>query len=217
MATKLDELRKSLLGAALPTLAPAPTQTRPVLSVKSLLAPGASAPGAPEIPPPEVKASSPQPQSNGEMQSVGEVAGAVDKLFEPARVCRERWSELAKSFDSLEHMTQWAATALAPMEALYERMRKLSETFDSMRAFERELAALASSFTPMQELHGGVAQIARSFHEQCAQMAQLFEPAKTCKRRMAELGSAFDAASDLQARFYDLSQKFRPLDNPSAR
>jgi hypothetical protein len=212
MASKLEELRKNLLGAALPTLATQPSQ--PVLSVRSPLANSAS---TPEAPAQEVKASGPEPHSSGEPQSIGEVAGAVDKIFEPARVCRERWTELAKSFESLEHMTQWAATALEPIEALYERMRKLSETFDSMRTFERELATMATSFTPMQELHGGVAQLIRSFYEQCALMVQLFEPAKACKRRMAELSSAFDAAGDLQARFYDLSQKFRPLESNSAR
>src|SRR5512146_1692517 len=189
MSSKLDELRKNLLGAqGFPPIASHPAMaSRSNGKIDERTSPAA----APEMSPPL-----PDPTLNGQLNS------AVGKVFEPAMVCRERWAELAKSLESLEDTTKWAAKALEPMKLLHEQMRKLSDTFEPMRAFEHELATMALSFTPIKDLHGEVAQVIQSFHGQLTDLAKSFEPAKLCKRRMAELASTLDAATQLQAEFY---------------
>ena len=191
MSSKLDELRKNLLGTQMPPpIAPQPTTAS---SLNGKINEHTHPVADPQVSAP------PTPAPNGQLNS------AVGKMFEPAMVCRERWAELAKSLESLEGTTQWAAKALEPMKSLHEQMHKLSDTFEPMRAFEQQLATMATSFTPMKDLHSGVAQIIQSFHGQLAELVKSFEPARLCKRRMAELASTLDAATELQAEFYTLS------------
>lgn len=201
MASKLEELRKNLLGAG-PQILPSPEISQATLRVNQ---------------PTNGSMNVSERATRFDSESHSQLADAVGKMFEPATLCQERWTELAKSIESLGDMTQWATKALEPMKVLYEQMQKLSDTFESMRAFEQQLATLATSFAPVKHLHGEVAQIIQSFHEQCAQLVKSFEPAKACKRRMTELTSAFDAANELQARFFDLSQRFRPLESDQSR
>ncbi len=200
--SKLEELRKNLLGVSAAVISPQhKEQISPQAPVEAESSNGFDS---------NVNAheKGSQPQRPSPQPPQDRYVDAVDKLSGPAQECQERWAELAESLAPLEDIARRAASALQSMKVLCAQMQKLSVTFEPMRVFEHELAAMASSFSPMKELHSGVTQLMQSFRNQIAQLAESLEPVAVCRRWLDDFGSTFDAASELQAQFRELSEKF---------
>jgi hypothetical protein len=137
-----------------------------------------------------------------------EFASSVEKIFEPASADHETWAKVAKWSDSIEQVTRWVASGLEPMTTLCERLETLSTRFQPIRSFEQELAVMAKSFKPVEELHKAVEGLVDAFQGSLSRLAKPLEAISSSKRRIAELTRSLEAASELQTRFNKLSQTF---------
>jgi hypothetical protein len=85
---------------------------------------------------------------------------AIAKLFEPALRCKEHLAEIAKASDSIFQLVGSALERLEELESFRDHMRRLSNSFASMRAFQDDLGVLAESFEPVKALHQQIIQLA---------------------------------------------------------
>jgi hypothetical protein len=149
-----------------------------------------------------------EPAVGEKLQPPNGLAQAVAELFEPARQCQERLSEITKTSEAISHLTRLALELREPLKSFHDNIRKLSSSFESMRTFRDELGVLAESFAPVRALHQQVIQMAQTVRTHLAEVANGLEPAKALKIEIADLGSAIDSLSELQSRFYELSEAF---------
>jgi hypothetical protein len=149
-----------------------------------------------------------EPPVGEKLQPPNGLAQAVAELFEPARQCQDRLSEITKTSEAISHLTRLALELREPLKSFHDNIRRLSSSFESMRTFRDELGVLAESFAPVRALHQQMIQMAQTVRTHLAQVANGLEPAKALKVEIADLGSAIDSLSELQARFYELSEAF---------
>jgi phage shock protein A len=142
------------------------------------------------------------------------LARAVAELFEPARQCQARLTEIRAASESMEHLTRLAIELHTPLKSFHDHIRRLSSSFESMRTFRDELGALAESFAPVRALHHEVTQLARTVRTHLAEVANGLEPAKALRSQIADLALAIDSVSDLQVQFYELSKAFGDVTEP---
>ena len=148
-------------------------------------------------------------------KSLDGLARAVAELFEPARQCQGRLSEIKAASESMDHLTRLAVGLYEPLKSFHDHIRKLSSSFESMRTFRDELGALAESFAPVRALHQEVTQLAHTVRTHLAEVANGLEPAKALRTEIADLALAIDSVSDLQVQFYELSRAFGDTLEPS--
>jgi methyl-accepting chemotaxis protein len=141
-------------------------------------------------------------------KSLDGLARAVAELFEPARQCQGRLSEISAASESMVHLTRLAVELCEPLKSFHDHIRRLSSSFESMRTFRDELGALAESFAPVRALHQEVTQLAQTVRTRLAEVANGLEPAKALRTEIADLALAIDSVSDLQVQFYELSRAF---------
>jgi hypothetical protein len=141
-------------------------------------------------------------------QSLEGLARAVADLFEPVRQCQEHLAEIRAASESMGSLTRLAVDLYDPLKSFHGHIRKLSSSFESMRTFRDELAALAESFEPVRALHQEIAQLNQTVRTHLREVANGLEPAKALRAQIADLALAIDSVSDLQAQFYELSKAF---------
>ena len=143
--------------------------------------------------------------------AVNQFGQAVDKLFEPAQQCRERLAEIAKASESLSQLAGAAFDLFESLKDFRDHMRKLSNSFVSMRTFQNDLGVLAESFEPVGALHHEVVRLADAVRIRLGQVVRSLEPANALRADAAELAQILENATELQAQFYDLSKTFGPV------
>jgi len=149
-----------------------------------------------------------EPVARETPQSLDGLAWAVAALFEPARQCQRRFMEIAKSSESISHLTRVALELCEPLKSFHDHIQKLSSSFESMRTFRDELSVLAESFAPVRALHAQVIQLTETVRTRLAEVADGLKPAKALQVDIADLARAIDSVSELQAQFYVLSKGF---------
>jgi hypothetical protein len=141
-------------------------------------------------------------------KSLDGLARAVAELFEPARQCQGRLTEMKAAAESMDRITRLAVELYEPLKSFHDHIRRLSSSFESMRTFRDELGQLAESFAPVRALHQEVTQLAHTVRTHLAEVASGLEPAKGLRIEIADLALAIDSVSELQAQFYELSKAF---------
>jgi methyl-accepting chemotaxis protein len=149
------------------------------------------------------------------LKSPDGLARAVAELFEPARQCQGRLTEIRAASESLVYLTRLAVELCEPLKSFHDHIRRLSSSFESMRTFRDELGALAESFAPVRALHQEVAQLAHTVRTHLAEVANGLEPARALRTEIADLALAIDSVSDLQGQFYELSKAFGDVREPN--
>jgi hypothetical protein len=223
MNPKLEELRRRLLP---PTPDAAPSDT--ILSNSSLASPAPREQQpltdvASSTEPEEARNTESSPQveslreeitksSDGqtaiEVRSFKKLDQAIDQLFKPAQRCREKLTEIAKSSDFFHQLAGSTIGLFESLEEFGDHMRKLSNSFATMRAFQHDLGALAESFDPVRALHHEVVGLSDGIRIRLAQVARSLEPANALRIQAAELTQVLERATKLQAQFYELSKAF---------
>lgn len=204
--------------ATAPSLAPSDAHSEPANAGEDLAAQSSSQ----DVPPIEQPAVAEQAQVKADGQvahetpkSLNGLARAVAELFEPARQCQGRLTEMRAAAESMDRLTRLAVELYEPLKSFHDHIRRLSSSFESMRTFRDELGALAESFAPVRALHQEVTQLAHTVRTHLAEVAQGLEPAKDLRVVIADLALAIDSVSDLQAQFYELSKAFGDSAGPS--
>jgi vacuolar-type H+-ATPase subunit I/STV1 len=146
--------------------------------------------------------------SNINFSSANQLIPAIDKLFEPARQCQQRLSEITQSCEVLNQLARSTLELCQPLQNFGDRLRKLSKAFFSMRAFREELNTLAESFEPIGMLNQQIVKLESVIQAEIAQVAVTLESAKTLRSRIAELEQSVDLVSELETQFLELSRCF---------
>jgi hypothetical protein len=141
-------------------------------------------------------------------QPLDRLVQAVAELFEPARRCQEHLAEIEGASAFISQMTQLALELCAPLQSFHTHVRKLSNSFELLRAFRSELGVLADSFAPVRPLHQQVIQLTEAVRTHLAEVANGLEPAKALQADILELALALESVSELQTDFYALSKAF---------
>jgi hypothetical protein len=141
-------------------------------------------------------------------KSVDQLGQAIAKLFEPAQRCKKQLAEIAHASNSIKQLARSTLELFEPLESFRDHMRRLSNSFASIRAFQDDLGVLAESFEPVKALHQQVIQLADAVRTHFAEVAASLEPANALRAQTAELAQILEAGTELQAQFYELSKAF---------
>lgn len=137
-----------------------------------------------------------------------QVAQAVAKVFEQAKVFEDRFGELTKTFEPVEALAQSAAKSFGPLRTFQEQLAQLSRSFEPMRAFQVQLAELAQSFAPMKGLQQQLRLLSDAFEINLSQLVRSLEPAKEFQAQLIKLAQAFEPATELGDDFASLAETF---------
>jgi uncharacterized membrane protein len=137
-----------------------------------------------------------------------QVAQAVSKVFEQAKIFEDRFAELTKTFEPVEALAQSAAKSFGPLRAFHEQLAQLSRSFEPMRAFQVQLAELAQSFAPMKGLQQQLGLLSDAFEININQLVRSLKPAKEFQAQLIKLARAFEPATELGDDFALLADTF---------
>jgi hypothetical protein len=149
-------------------------------------------------------------KANGHIHfsSANQLVPAIDKFFEPARQCQQRFNEITQSCEVINQLARSTLELCQPLRNFGDRLRKLSKAFFSIRTFREELNTLAESFEPIGILNEQIVQLEGAIQAQIAEVAITLESAKTLRARIAELEQSVDSVSELETQFLELSRCF---------
>ena len=125
-----------------------------------------------------------------------QVAQAVSKVFEQAKIFEDRFAELTKTFEPVEALAQSAAKSFGPL-----------------RAFQVQLAELAQSFAPMKGLQQQLGLLSDAFEININQLVRSLKPAKEFQAQLIKLARAFEPATELGDDFALLADTFNAEHN----
>ena len=143
-----------------------------------------------------------------DVSSANQLAQAIDKLFEPARQCQQRFREITQSCEVINQLTRSTLELCQPLRNFGDRLRKLSKAFFSMRTFRDELNILAEFFEPIRILNKQIVQLEGAVQAQLAEVTMTLESTKTLRIRITELEQSVDSISALETQFVELSRCF---------
>jgi soluble cytochrome b562 len=134
---------------------------------------------------------------------------SVAKLFEQTKTFQVRFDELTQAIDVIERLTESAGRLFGPLRAFHTQLSQLSASFESMRAFQIQLAELGKTFEPIKIVHDQFAQLSDSIQSNLAHLVKALDPAKDFRDRIMTLAQTLDQANELQADFGELYSAFR--------
>ena len=143
-----------------------------------------------------------------DIASGGNLGQAIDKLFEPARVCNDFFAQVVDTSNYFRQLSDKALRVFESLENFRDHMRKLSSSFASIRNLQNDLGIIAESFDSVRALQLEVTRLTDAVGTRLAEVARSLDPASTLRTNAAELVQILEHATELQAQFYDLSKRF---------
>ena len=150
----------------------------------------------------------PDRNSRADISSADQLAHALDTLFEPARQCQKRLSEITQSCQVINELARSTLELCQPLRIFGDRLRRISKALLSMREFREELGVLSEFFEPIDMLNKQITQLEIAVQAQLAEITTTLDSTKTLKARIGELDQSVDSVSGLEAQFLELSRCF---------
>ena len=146
--------------------------------------------------------------SRGDAARAGEIASAIEGLFEPARRCRENLRQISALCESAGQVINSAAESNVSLQRLGENLQRVAKAFLSMRAFRDETSAAAEVFEPLQRLTTQVALFENAVREEIAAFARELGCAAKLKAQIAEIEHSVASIGEFETQFAEILHAF---------
>ena len=147
-------------------------------------------------------------EASGDAGRAGEIARAIEGLFEPARRYRENLRQISAICDSAGQIINSAAESNRSLQRLNENLKRVSKAFLSMRAFRDETSAAAEVFEPLQKLTTQLALFENAVREEIAAFSRDLGHAAKLKAQIAEIERSVASIGDFERQFAEILNAF---------